>query len=97
MRKAKEHLGDLYSRRNGFKEEFHKIINTMLTITEFEDAWQHMIEKYKLQNNAYLCQTYSNREKWAKPYFKGKFCASQTSTQRIERGNDMLKWYVGRS
>lgn len=97
LRKAKEHLGDLYTRRSGFKQEFHKIINSMLTIEEFEYAWQLMLVKYKLQNNSFLSQIYENRSKWAKPYFKGKFCAGQTSTQRSESGNSMLKRYVGSS
>lgn len=97
LRKAREHLGELYSRRSGFKEEFRNIINNMLTIPEFEAAWQHMLQKYQLKSNKYLAQIYSNREKWAKPYFKGKFCAGQTSTQRSESDNSMIKCYVGTS
>jgi len=97
LRKAKEHLGELYTRRSGFKEEFHKIINSMLTIEEFEFAWQYMLDKYNVRNNSFLAQIYENRYKWAKPYFKGKFCAGQTSTQRSESGNSMLKRYVGSS
>ena len=97
LRKAREHLGEIYSRRSGFKEEFHKIINSMLTVEEFEMAWHHMLVKYKLEKNAFLTQIFANREKWAKPYFKGKFCAGQTSTQCSESGNSMLKRYVGRS
>ena len=97
LRKAREHLGEIYSRRSGFKEEFHKIINSMLTVEEFELAWHHMLVKYNLEKNAFLAQIFANREKWAKPYFKGKFCAGQTSTQRSESGNSMLKRYVGRS
>ena len=97
LRKAKEHLGELYSRRSGFKEEFHKLINSMLTIQEFEDGWDHMLNKYNLHSNTYLLQIYSNRVRWAKPYLKGKFCAGQTSTQRSESGNSMLKRYVGTS
>lgn len=97
LRKAKEHLGELYTRRSGFKEEFHKIINSMLTIEEFEFAWQYMLDKYNVRNNSFLAQIYENRYKWAKPYFKGKFCAGQTSTQGSESGNSMLKRYVGSS
>lgn len=89
--KVREHIGDLYCKWNGFKEEFHKIINSMLTVQEFEDTWQQLVVKYKLQNNVWMQQIFSNREKWAKPYFKGKFCTGQTSTQCSESANSMLK------
>lgn len=77
------------------KVDFHKIINTMLTVSEFEAAWNHLIQKYKLQKNDYLEQIYRKRERWAKPFFKDIFCANQTRTQRSESGNSMLKKLVG--
>lgn len=51
LRKAKEQLGHLYSKKSktGFKEDFHKLINTMLIVSEFEAGWKHMLQKYKLQ------------------------------------------------
>jgi len=49
---------------------FHKIINDMLTIDEFERAWDYMITLYNLSGNDYLENIYKKREKWAKPFFK---------------------------
>ncbi|KAL6652097.1 hypothetical protein ACP70R_011022 [Stipagrostis hirtigluma subsp. patula] len=92
LRKAKESIGPAYSKRCGFKQEFHKILNSMLT--ESEAAWKQLLEKYNLTDNNFLNQIYDNRQRWAKPYFKGKFCAKQTSTQRSESANNMLKKYV---
>jgi hypothetical protein len=66
----------------------------MLTVAEFEDGWKRLIEKYALTKNTFLIQIYEVRKKWAKPYFAGKFCAKQTSTQRSESANHMLKNYV---
>lgn len=97
LSKAKERLGHLYSKKSksGFKADFHKLIETMLTVSEFEAGWKHMLQKYKLQKNDYLDQIYMKRERWAKPYFKDIFCAKQTSTQRSESGNSMIKKLIG--
>lgn len=91
LRKAKERLGTHYGKRSLFKVEFHRIVNQMLTKEEFEEAWRQLIGKYCLEKNPFLIQIYETREKWAKPYFSGKFCARMTSTQQSESANHMLK------
>lgn len=42
----------------------------------------------------FLSQIYDSRHKWAKPYFKEKFCAKQTSMQRNECADYLFKGYV---
>jgi uncharacterized pyridoxamine 5'-phosphate oxidase family protein len=80
LRKAKERLGAIYGKNSQFKVDFHCIVNQMLTKEEFEAAWVHMLSTYALEKNPYLQQIYETREKWAKPYFTGIFCARMTST-----------------
>jgi hypothetical protein len=94
LRKAKESLGKHYHKKSDFRREFHKLVQDMLTIPEFEQQWADLVGRYFLQKNPFLTQIYEVRHRWAKPYFSGKFCAKQTSTQRSESANHMLKNYV---
>ncbi|KAL6880649.1 hypothetical protein ACP4OV_012214 [Aristida adscensionis] len=94
LSRENECLGPIYAKKTGLKDDFHKIINDMLTMKEFESAWQHLLDKYNLHGNAFLSQIYDSRHKWAKPYFKEKFCGKQTSMRSNESANHMLKGYV---
>ncbi|XP_047064014.1 protein FAR1-RELATED SEQUENCE 7-like [Lolium rigidum] len=94
LRKAKESLGTHYSKKSNFRLDFHNLVDEMLTVEEFEAGWKEIMERYGLTANTFLIQAYEVRHKWAKPYFSGKFCAKQTSTQRSESANHMLKSYV---
>jgi hypothetical protein len=94
LRKAQESLGPVYSKTGPFRQEFHKLVNEMLTEEEFEHAWEHLISKYKLRKNPFMVRTYECRVMWAKPYSRDKFCARMMSTQRGESANHMLKTYI---
>ena len=91
LKRVKECLGQKYTGIKEFRDKFHMMLNEMLTIEEFESAWDALLKEYGLQNNAFLAQIYDTRHKWVKSYFKGVFYARMTSTQRSESANSMLK------
>lgn len=68
----------------------------MLTTDEFEKGWDLLLDKYDLKSHPYMTQLFEIRHKWAKPYYKGVFCAKMTSTKRSESANSLLKTYVPR-
>jgi len=88
----KSELGPAYTKE--FKQELNKVCNHMLTHEEFEAGWAELIKKHGLKDNVYLSNRYDNRHMWAKAYFRGKFCAKQTSTQCSESANHVLKIFV---
>jgi hypothetical protein len=95
--KAKEELGGIFSKKTGFKDAFNNFVNEMLTVDKFEKAWGKLIEQFGLAENSFMIRAFEARHKWAKPFFKDKYCARMTSTQRVESANHMLKTYVPRN
>jgi len=97
LKNAKDRLGKLYSKHKRFKHDFNKLITDETNIPAFEKKWCELVKKYKLVKNKFLKRLFKHREKWAKPYFMGIFCAGMTSTQRSESANHMLKRYIQRA
>ena len=94
LKKVKEYMGNVYSSRPKFKEDFHRVLTQSLTVDEFEGAWAELISEYKLEDCVYLKQMWDIREKWAFPYFGHLFYAGMTTTQRSESVNFVLKRFV---
>ncbi|XP_059630857.1 protein FAR1-RELATED SEQUENCE 5-like [Cornus florida] len=57
-------------------------------------AWNSMLEKYSLKENAWLKELFEVREKWAMVYGRHTFTADMTSTQCSEIMNNVLKNYL---
>ncbi|XP_070667414.1 protein FAR1-RELATED SEQUENCE 5-like [Malus domestica] len=78
-------------------EDFKRCIYDPETIEEFESNWNKLLDDYELRGNDWLEGIYLVREKWAQVYGRDHFCASMTTTQRIESLNKFLKKYFGRN
>uniref|UniRef100_J3KXX0 SWIM-type domain-containing protein n=1 Tax=Oryza brachyantha TaxID=4533 RepID=J3KXX0_ORYBR len=94
MRKARDHLGLLYSQMEGFKEELQAVINRSLTVVAFERDWEAMLVKFKLTDNSHLKLMFSTRTQWVPAYFRDTFFANMSTTQRSESMNAILKLWV---
>ncbi|XP_039814154.1 protein FAR1-RELATED SEQUENCE 5-like [Panicum virgatum] len=94
LKSSKKRLGKVHGKHKKFKSDFYNLISNELSVEKFENSWNKLIEKYSLRKNKYMRRLYRYREKWAKPYFMGVFCAGMTSTQRSESANHMLKRYI---
>ncbi|RLN11387.1 hypothetical protein C2845_PM09G08740 [Panicum miliaceum] len=95
--KKRSELGPIYRENAAFRDEFHKVITEMLTVSEFKNGWSMLVKKYGLKKHPFMVKSYDKRKKWAKCYSKGKFCAGMASTQRSESANNMLKKVVPRN
>ncbi|KAJ1699899.1 hypothetical protein LUZ63_008411 [Rhynchospora breviuscula] len=91
IRKAREHLGVLYNKKEGFEDDLKRVINRSLTVRDFKEGWMSMLKKHKLRNNQHLKNMYEKRSEWVPAYFRGTFFADMSTTQRSESANSSLK------
>ena len=96
LKKAKQKLGNAYSKYSGFKKEFNKLITDETCKDDFELKWVSLTRKYNLRDNEFMKRLFYYRRMWAKPYFMDVFCAGMTSTQRSESANHMFKQVIQR-
>jgi len=97
LRKTKQKVGPVYSKKSNFKKEFNKLVTEETNQNRFERKWRQLMQRYYLIENQFMNRIFKHRAKWAKPYFMGIFFAGMTSTQRSESANHMLKQFIQRS
>jgi zinc finger SWIM domain-containing protein 3 len=61
---------------------------------EFLTAWKEMLEKYDLEDNQWLADLFSIKEKWALPYGRDAFYADMKSVQQKESLTSELKKHL---
>ncbi|XP_028107996.1 protein FAR1-RELATED SEQUENCE 5-like [Camellia sinensis] len=69
---------------SGFAHAFKQYMDMETDETKFEHGWTTMVEKFGLQTNSWVLETYEKRHMWAEAYMRGHFFAGMKSTQRSE-------------
>ncbi|XP_074374447.1 protein FAR1-RELATED SEQUENCE 5-like [Apium graveolens] len=82
--KFSEKLSYLYTNYLEFKTGFNACVYKSLTPTKFEDRWEQLVEKYDLEDHAWLNDMYAIRTQWIGDYTKQHFSAGMTTTSRSE-------------
>ena len=72
------------------------IVYESLTVEEFENKWQNMVQDFALDGKEWFQTLYDNREKWVPVFVKDHFWAGMSSTQRSESMNAYFDGYVHR-
>ncbi|XP_074377611.1 protein FAR1-RELATED SEQUENCE 5-like [Apium graveolens] len=92
--KFPEKLSYLYTNYPEFKTEFNACVYKSLTPTEFEGKWEQLVEKYDLEDHAWLNDMYAIRTQWIGAYTKQHFSAGMTTTSRSESTNFFFDEYM---
>ncbi|KAG6628924.1 hypothetical protein CIPAW_14G046800 [Carya illinoinensis] len=94
LQRFPEHLAHVYNKFPDFGKDFRHCIHETITTDEFEQEWGCILEKYELEENNWLQNLYSRRDKWVPAYLRSTFCAGMSTTQRSESMNKFFKYYV---
>ncbi|XP_074327262.1 protein FAR1-RELATED SEQUENCE 5-like [Apium graveolens] len=74
--------------------EFNACVYKSLTPTEFEGRWEQLVEKYDLEDHAWLNDMYAIRTQSIGAYTKQHFSAGMTTTSRSESTNSFFDEYM---
>ena len=91
LKKYKAELKKLYKIHDGLKIKLVTVINHPLTPTEFEFAWNELVDEYGIREDDTIQGLWDSRKLWVAAYFKPLYCGRMTSTQRSESVNKMIK------
>ncbi|CAH1412478.1 unnamed protein product [Lactuca virosa] len=75
LREGHERLAHVCHIHPNFQIELYNCINMTETSTEFESAWDFILDRYDLRRNDWLQLLYSVRQQWVPAYFRDTFFA----------------------
>ncbi|XP_024636609.2 protein FAR-RED IMPAIRED RESPONSE 1-like [Medicago truncatula] len=93
MKKVPEKLSRL-SNYESIKILLHDAVYDSLSISDFMEKWEKMIECYELHDNEWLKGLFDERHRWVPVYVRDTFWAGMSTTQRSESMNAFFDGYV---
>ncbi|KAK1554851.1 hypothetical protein Q3G72_018320 [Acer saccharum] len=97
FREAQEKLSDVYHSHPNFEAEFHRCINVIDSVDEFESCWDSLFQRYNLGNNEWLQSMYSVRQQWVPVYLRDTFFGEMSITQGSDSINSYFDGYINAS
>lgn len=97
FREAQEKLSDVHQIHPNFEAEFHRCINLIDSVDEFESCWASLLQRYNLGNNEWLQSMYSVRQQWVPVYLRNTFFGEMSATQGSDAINSYFDGYVNAS
>jgi zinc finger SWIM domain-containing protein 3 len=94
LQNVTKHVGNLMKDGSFFLRDFKDCMFEYEDETEFENAWDKMIQTYNGEHLSWLDGIYKLKTKWAKCHVKGVFTLGVGSTQLNESLSGDLKAYL---
>jgi len=93
MKKVPKKLSRL-SNYESIKILLHDAVYDSLSISDFMEKWEKMIECYELHDNEWLKGLFDERHRWVPVYVRDTFWVGMSTTQRSESMNAFFDGYV---
>ncbi|CAA0830788.1 Protein FAR1-RELATED SEQUENCE 5 [Striga hermonthica] len=92
---ALKHLHHVVKEYDSFAADFRNCVFSLEQEEDFTRAWDLMLEKHGLRNNAWLKWMFREKEKWAVAYGRNTFFIERDNTHLVELLSDKLRSYLG--
>ncbi|XP_042502666.1 protein FAR1-RELATED SEQUENCE 6-like [Macadamia integrifolia] len=93
MQKFPDQLGALQEYES-IKKAMGIAVYDSLTVSEFEAAWENLIQSYGIGHNEWIRTLYEHRKIWVPVFLRGTFFAGMSTTQRSEKIYSFFDGYV---
>ncbi|XP_057755426.1 protein FAR1-RELATED SEQUENCE 5-like [Arachis stenosperma] len=94
MQNAIRHLGNKLKDGSFILRDFKACMYNSEDQFQFQETWDALLQRYKVEDNSWLKSIYKVKEKWAHCYMKKVYTIGMRSTQLSESFNSDLKDFM---